>query len=323
MRLASPTTDAPIRIGVSSCLLGHEVRYDGGHARDPFLTETLGRFVEWVPVCPELEVGLGVPRPTLHLERASGGLHLIQTDTGRDHTRAMRAFARRRVAELRRLGLYGFVLKRGSPSCGLERVKVHAPRARPRRWGRGLFAAGLLEAMPGLPVEEEGRLGDPLLRDNFVERVFAYRRLRRLFSGRWTPTLAARFHAAHELQLLAHSAAAHGELTRLVAEASDLPRGRFRQRYEDAFMMALAQRATPGRNARVLRRMTGRLRRGLRSQERAELAEAIGAYRRGRAPLLVPLTLIRHHARRLAAHDLLGQLYLEPEPTELMLRYHV
>jgi uncharacterized protein YbbK (DUF523 family)/uncharacterized protein YbgA (DUF1722 family) len=315
--------DAPIRIGISACLLGHEVRYDGGHKRDRLLTETFGRFVEWVPVCPEVELGLGVPRPTLRLAPAGDALRLVESDAGRDHTRAMRAFARKRLAALRALGLCGYVLKRGSPSCGLERVKVYPPRGRPRREGRGLFAAAVLEALPRLPVEEEGRLADPALREGFVERVFAYRRLRGVFSGRWTPGRLAAFHAAHELQLMAHAHEAWRRLERLTAATQRLPRATLRERYEEGFMRAIGARATPGRNASVLRHAAGRLPVGLSRTDRSELAAAIGAYRKGRAPLLVPLTLIRHHARRLAADDLLCQTYLAPHPVELMLRYHV
>jgi uncharacterized protein YbbK (DUF523 family)/uncharacterized protein YbgA (DUF1722 family) len=306
--------DAPIRIGVSSCLLGQEVRWDGGHKRDRFLTDTFGRFVEWVPVCPELEVGMGVPRPPVRLERGEDGLCLVETRSGRDHTRAMRAYTARRVAALREQGLCGYVLKKDSPSCGYQRVKVYARGGAPRRDGRGLFAEGLLGAFPRLPVEDEGRLCDPGLRENFVERVFAYRRLRDLFAGRWTRGGAVAFHAAHKLQLMAHAPEAY---------RAELPRAAFRERYEEGFMDALAQRATPGRNANVLQHMAGYLRDALSAGERAELAESIADYRRGWLPLVVPVTLVRHHARRLDLRYLLDQLYLQPHPKELMLRNHV
>ena len=176
----------PIRIGISSCLLGQEVRYDGGHKRDRFLTDVLGRFVEWMPVCPEVEVGMGVPRPTLRLVRDGDDVRMVAERSGEDHTRAMRAFARKRVAALRKLSLAGYVLKKDSPSCGLERVRLYREKGMPEKKGRGLFADALLEGMPQLPVEEEGRLHDPVLRENFIERVFAYSRLRELFRGRWS-----------------------------------------------------------------------------------------------------------------------------------------
>lgn len=313
----------PIRIGVSSCLLGSPVRFDAGHKRDAFLTDTLGPLVEWVAVCPEVELGLGVPRKTLHLAREGDALLLVEKGTGRDLTTAMRRFAARRSRELGRLELCGYVLKSRSPSCGMERVRVRDGRGRPAPGGRGIFAAALIEAFPELPVEEEGRLRDPLLRENWLERVFAYRRLRALFAGRFSPGRVVGFHTAHELQLLAHSPGAYRALGRLVAGLRSLPRAEFRERYARDFMRALALRASRGRNANVLQHVAGCLREGLDAADRAELSEAIHDYRRGLLPLVVPMTLVRHHARRLAVATLLGQLYLEPHPKELMLRNHV
>jgi uncharacterized protein YbbK (DUF523 family)/uncharacterized protein YbgA (DUF1722 family) len=309
---------APIRIGISSCLLGREVRFDGGHKRDAFLTETLGPFVEWVPVCPEVELGLGVPRPTLRLVREEGELRLVESESERDLTSAMRRFAARRAAGLAELDLSGYVLKSRSPSCGMERVPVRDARGRAAAGGRGLFAAVLLAAFPELPVEEESRLADPVLRENWVERVFAYRRLRELFGGRWSARAVRVFHAAHELQLLAHSPAAWRGLGRLVASVGRIPRAGLRDRYARGFMQALAVRATRNRNASVLQQMAGDLRDFLDASDRAELAEAIRDYRRGLVALVVPTTLVRHHARRHAVGYLLSQVYLEPYPKELI-----
>jgi uncharacterized protein YbgA (DUF1722 family)/uncharacterized protein YbbK (DUF523 family) len=299
------------------------VRFDGGHKRDRFLSDGLSAYVEWVPVCPEVEAGLGVPRPTLRLERRGDELRVVEGASGRDHTDSMRRHARQRVAALRRLELCGYVLKRDSPSCGMERVKVFGEKGMPRREGRGLFASALLDALPWLPVEEEGRLHDPALRENFIERVFACRRLRSLLGARWSARSVVAFHTAHKLQLMAHSPQAYRELGRLVARVKDLPRAEFRERYARGFMLALARRATPGRNANVLQHMAGFVREGLGREDRAELSETIHDYRRGLVPLVVPLTLLRHHARRQAVEYLLGQVYLEPHPKELMLRNHV
>ena len=206
--------DRPIRIGVSSCLLGEAVRYDGGHKRDRFLTDLLGRFVEWVPVCPELESGMGAPRPAMRLVRDGEELRLREIASGRDHTPRMQRYAGRRVRSLREFDLCGYILKQGSPSCGMERVKVYGENAMPRRDGRGLYAAALMSAYPHLPVEEEGRLNDAPLRENFIERVFAYRRLRDLFRGRWTHGGVVAFHTAHKLQLLAHDVVTYRRLGR-------------------------------------------------------------------------------------------------------------
>jgi uncharacterized protein YbgA (DUF1722 family)/uncharacterized protein YbbK (DUF523 family) len=313
----------PIRIGVSSCLLGQRVRFDAGHKRDAFLLEELGRFVEWVPVCPEVELGMGVPRPSIRLERRGAGVRLVEPRSGADHTRAMRAFARRRLAGLQSLALSGYVLKKDSPSCGMERVKLWEPGGGARRAGVGLFAQALLEAAPELPVEEEGRLHDPRLRENWIERVFAHHRLRSLFRARWRPRDVVAFHTAHKLQLMAHSPAAYRQLGRLVAGVKAEPRGAFQRLYARAFMQALARMATPGRTTNVLQHMAGHLRDHLDAASRAELSELIHDYRRGLVPLVVPLTLIRHHARRCEVAYLLGQRFLDPHPKELMLRNHV
>lgn len=323
MTVREVTDEAPLRIGVSSCLLGEEVRFDGGHKRDRFLTEQLAPFVEWVPVCPELESGMGVPRPAMRLLRVGDEVRMVEVSSGRDHTRRMQRWAQRRVRELRALELCGYVLKRSSPSCGLERVRVYAPSGPACRDGRGLFAEVLLQALPHLPVEEEGRLHDSRLRENFIERIFAYRRLRGLFRGRWTRRAVVSFHTAHKLQLMAHSPAAYGELGRLVADVASAPRREFRARYTRAFMEALSRIATPGRNANVLQHAAGHLRKRLDAASRSELAALIDDYRRGLVPLVVPVTLLRHHVRAHQVASLAGQVFLDPHPRELMLRNHV
>jgi uncharacterized protein YbgA (DUF1722 family)/uncharacterized protein YbbK (DUF523 family) len=299
------------------------VRWDGGHKRDAFLVDQLGAFVEWVPVCPEVEAGMGTPRPTVQLVRDGDELRMRETRSGRDHSERMRRFARRRVRALARLELCGYVLKRDSPSCGMERVKVRPAQGMPVREGRGLFAEALIRALPELPVEEEGRLHDAALRENFVERIFAYRRLRDLFAGGFRRRAAVAFHTAHKLQILAHSPQAYAELGRLVAAVAKLAPGEFRERYAAAFMTALARRATRGRHANVLQHMAGSLREALDPASRHELSDLIHAYRRGLIPLVVPLVLIRHHARHFGVAYLLGQVYLDPHPKELMLRNHV
>ena len=321
-----PESEArPIRVGVSSCLLGNPVRWDGGHKRDAFVTDWLGAFVEWVPVCPEVELGMGIPRPTLQLtgEGPAEGARLVEVASRADHTGAMKRYSRQRVKALREHALCGYVLKSGSPSCGMTRVRVWRKTGMAERIGQGLFAAALLKAYPELPVEEEGRLHDAKLRENFVERVFAYRRLRDLFSGRWTNGQVVAFHTAHKLQLMAHSTAAYRRLGRRVAEVGTTPRAEFRRAYEHGFMAALAVMATPGRHANTLQHAAGHLKKGLDSPGRMELDALIHDYRRGLVPLVVPVTLLRHHTRVLGIDYLSGQTYLEPHPKELMLRNHV
>ena len=317
------------RIGISQCLLGAEVRYDGGHKRDPFLVETFGRFVEWVPVCPEVEIGMGTPREPIHLVASPDGVpsgdhrvRLLGVRSQHDWTRDMDQWRRMRVRELVRENLTGYVLKKDSPSCGLERVRVQRNGA-VSRTGRGLFAQALLDAFPNLPIEDEGRLHDPRLRDNFVERVFAYQRLRRLFAGRWTLGDLVSFHTAHKLLLLAHSRQAHTALGRLVARSKELGRRELASSYERGFMEALRKLATPGRHADILQHMLGHLKHRLDDASKRELLSLIDDHRNGLVPLVVPLTLVRHHVRHHGVEYLAGQVYLEPHPRELSLRNHV
>ncbi|MEI6668741.1 MAG: DUF523 and DUF1722 domain-containing protein [Acidobacteriota bacterium] len=312
-----------IRIGISSCLLGQHVRFDGGHKRDGFLVDTFGPFVEWVPVCPEVELGLGTPRESLRLVGNGHDLRLVNTKSGRDISDQMRAWARRRVDALAGEDLVGYVLKKDSPSCGMERVKVYAPSGMADKSGRGLFAQALLDLFPHLPVEEEGRLSDPRLRDNFIERVFAYVRLRAVFAGRWSVGDLVRFHTAHKMALLAHSTDLYNQLGRLVAHAKSLTRGDLDRRYRELFMEALGKMATARRHVNVLLHMTGHFKRILGDDDRAELLASIEDYRRGLIPLIVPITLLKHHVRVHGVTYLVDQVYLDPHPKELMLRNHV
>ena len=316
-----------IRIGVSACLLGQEVRFDGGHKRSDFLTGTLAGFVEFVAVCPEVDIGLGIPRESLRLVRNdSGAVRLVANKSGADLTDTMSAYAERRAAALEREDLSGYVLKKDSPSCGMERVRIYGHAGMPARDGRGLFAEALIRRLPNLPVEEEGRLNDPNLRENFIERVFAYHRLRALFAmrnPRWTAGALVAFHTAHKLTLMAHSPRAYAELGRLVAASKRIERAELCERYSAEFMAAMKKLATPARHVNVMQHIAGYLRDRCDADSRRELTEVIEEYRRATVPLVVPLTLIRHWVRRFNIAYLKGQTYLEPHPRELMLRNHV
>jgi uncharacterized protein YbgA (DUF1722 family)/uncharacterized protein YbbK (DUF523 family) len=313
----------PIRVGVSACLLGQEVRYDGGHKRDDFLTTVLGPFVRWVPVCPEVEVGLGVPRDTLRLVGDERAPRLVVQRTGEDITERMRRFAAERVGDLEALGLDGYVLKRASPSCGLFRVRVYPADGSPRTGGRGIFADELARRLPMLPVEEEGRLSDAGIRENFIERVFAAARWRAFLARRPRPRDLVALHAAEKFAILAHSPALYRELGRLVATAGRTLTRDALDRYGRLLAEARAVRATRARHTNVLQHLAGFFKRDLTVDERAELVEVVEDYRAGVVPLVVPLTLIRHHVRRLGTEYLAGQTYLNPHPKELMLRNHV
>lgn len=321
-----------LRLGVSACLLGEKVRFDGGHKRDAFLNDTLGPFVEWVPVCPEVEIGLGIPRDTLRLVGEEAAPRLVVQETGEDLTARMRRYAEERTEALAGLGLHGYVLKRASPSCGLFRVRVHHDRGMPAAGGRGLFAAALVSRLPMLPVEEEGRLTDAAIRENFIERIFAAARWQAFLARTPRPRDLVVFHAAHKFAVLAHSPAHYARLGRLVAGAGERPHdghgtGRLRRpraaEYGELFMEALAVRATRTRHVNVLQHLAGFFKKQLPAGERAELAEVIEEYRRGLLPLIVPITLVRHHVRRFEVAYLADQVYLSPHPKELMLRNHV
>jgi uncharacterized protein YbgA (DUF1722 family)/uncharacterized protein YbbK (DUF523 family) len=311
-----------VRLGVSACLLGDRVRYDGGHKRDAFLVDTLGPFVTWVPVCPEVELGLGVPRPTLRLVGDAAAPRLVVEKTGEDLTHRMQRYAEARVAELAALALDGYVLKRGSPSCGLERVRVHGERGPLGATARGLYADTLLRRLSALPVEEEGRLTDPGLREHFVERVFAARRWRLFSATARRSAELVEFHAAQKYAVLAHSPAHYARLGQLVAQVGARLTAESRDAYGHLFMEALAVRATRGRHVNVLQHMAGFFKRDLERDERTELVEVIADYRAGLVPLVVPITLIRHHVRRRRLAYLADQVYLAPHPRELMLRNH-
>ncbi|MDX2021805.1 MAG: DUF523 and DUF1722 domain-containing protein [Deltaproteobacteria bacterium] len=324
-----PGVDA-LRVGVSMCLLGAKVRFDGQHKRDGFLVDVLGPYVQWVAVCPEIEAGMSIPRPTVRLVRNKAGKTLmIAPDSGEDWTARMERFAHKRTADLDDEDLDGYVLKKASPSCGMERVKLYPPAgdngepSQPSKDGVGLFAAALLSRFPNLPVEEEGRLEDPALRENFIERLFAYKRLKALWAQRWTVGALVAFHTAHKLTLMAHSPEAYKSLGQLVAGAKAMPRAQLRERYETEFMAALKKRATPGRHANVMQHMAGYLRPHLDADDRNEVMSLIDDHRRGQSPLIVPLTLLKHHIRRHNVEYLLGQTYLQPHPKELMLRNRV
>ncbi len=320
---ASWSDERPLRLGVSSCLLGAAVRFDGGHKRDRFLTDVLAPYVEWVPVCPEVELGMGTPREAVHLVGNPDAPRMMGTKTGRDHTAAMRRFAAARVRALAALDLSGYVFKKDSPSCGVERVRVYGANGPPARRGRGLFAAAFTAAYPAIPVEEEGRLQDPVLRENFIERIFCYRRWRSLLADRPTRGALVAFHTAHKFLVLAHSPRAYAALGRLVAAHGGARPAAPAQRYGEELMVALAVPATVKKHVDVLQHIAGFCREHLSSGERRELAGVIDDYRRGLVPLVVPITLLRHHADRHDVASVKGQVYLSPHPKELLLRNHV
>jgi uncharacterized protein YbgA (DUF1722 family)/uncharacterized protein YbbK (DUF523 family) len=315
--------DQTIRVGVSSCLLGQEVRYDGGHKHDRYLTDTLARFFELVPVCPELEVGMGVPRETVRLEGEVEAPAMIAPRSGTDWTADMNRWSAIRVRELAGENLSGFIFKKKSPSCGVFRVPVRQAGGRPSAQGRGLFAAAFTTAFPLVPVEEEGRLCDPRLRENFLERVFAYHRVSRLFSGRWKRGEVVAFHSREKYFLLAHSPKHYKELGQLVAAIARYKPAEFRDLYLARYMEALAVKATTRRHVNTLQHIAGHLREHVRPEELKLVHKVIQDFGNDLVPLIVPVTLLRHYIELLDVAYVRDQIYLSPHPKELMLRNHV
>ena len=244
-------TNPDIKVGVSSCLMGEMVRYDGDHRRDRWVTGTLGEFVTLVPICPEVEVGMGVPRETVRLEGDSASPRMIAPGSGADWTTRMNRYARRRVRELDGEDLCGYIFKKNSPSCGVLRVKVYDEHGRPTRSGRGLFAAAFAERFPLVPVEDEGRLQDAGVRENFIERIFAFRRLRDAFNGRWKRGDMVAFHDREKHLLMAHGPRQYKQLEQLVAAVADHTPAAFRDCYMELFMKALDKKSTRRRGLRI------------------------------------------------------------------------
>ncbi|MBI5520387.1 MAG: DUF523 and DUF1722 domain-containing protein [Desulfovibrio sp.] len=320
-------TEAPLtrpRVGISRCLLGENVRYDGGHKLDRFLRDELGRHVDFVPVCPEVECGMPVPREAMRLVGDPDAPRLVTIKSGLDMTPRMEAWAQARVERLQGEGLCGFVFKFGSPSSGMARVKVYPEGGgSPVLKGRGLFAARLMDEMPLLPVEDEGRLNDPALRENFIERVFVMHRWNGMLAKGFSLGRLVEFHTRHKLLVMAHSVVHYRSLGKLVAEGARLPQAELSGRYLAGLMEALRLNATVKKNVNVLAHVMGYFKRNLSADEKLELLEVIDAYARELMPLIVPVTLLNHYVRKFGEAYLAGQWYLRPHPAELKLRNHV
>lgn len=314
---------SPIRIGLSACLRGDEVRWNGGHSRQRYLTDTLGQFFEFITACPEIEAGMTVPRPTVRLVSLGDKIRVVDPKNDIDWTAAMEDHAVQRVGMVDEFQLSGFILKSKSPSCGVSRIKVFAENGMPTYDGRGVFAAELIRRYPRLPIEEEGRLNDPGLRENFVERVFAYHRLRQAFKPRWTVGSIVNFHTNEKLLLRAHHEVTYRQLGKLVAEAKAMPRAAFAAEYQQLFMKGMGYKSTVRKHTNVLEHMLGFLRDTGDALAREQARSAIADYRNGLVPLIVPMTLFSYFAARYDIDYLKRQSYLNPHPKELMLRNHV
>ncbi len=312
-----------VRLGISSCLLGNAVRWNAGHKLDRFLTNTLGQFVDYVPVCPEVEAGFGVPRESMRLVGDPENPRLITFKSKTDHTDQMLRWARKRVKELEKEDLHGFIFKSDSPSSGMIRVKVYTEKGMPVKKGVGMFAREFMAHFPLIPAEDDGRLHDAKIRENFIERIFTLRRWRETITKGKRMGNLVDFHTRNKLLILSHSPKHYRVMGKLVAEGKQMPMNDLYARYENTLMEALALKTTAKKNLNVLQHLMGYFKKQLSKDEKQELLDVFGQYRLGFVPLVVPLTLINHFVRKYDQPYLKLQTYLNPHPVELKLRTHV
>ncbi len=313
----------PIYVGISTCLLGERVRFDAGHKRDRFITDTLAGYFTFVPVCPELEVGMGVPREAVRLIGTAEKPGMIGVKSGIDWTDRMHVYSVGKVKELESFRLSGYILKSDSPSCGMERVRVYAGNGMPMKNGRGLFAEVLIKHFPLVPVEEEGRLNDAVIRENFITRVFGSYRLHHLFSKRFSRRTLIEFHTVHKYLLLAHSPKHYENLGKLVANQKRYAPSELKEIYGTLFLEALKVKSTVKKNVNVLQHILGYLKDHLTPEDKQDIISSISDYSRALVPLVVPLTLISHYIKKFDITYIRDQVYLNPHPKELLLRNRV
>lgn len=309
-----------IKLGISACLLGENVRYNGGHKLDPFLRDTLGQYVDYVPVCPEVESGFGIPRETMRLAGDPENPRLVTTKTGVDHTEKMKKWSEKRVAELERENLCGFIFKKDSPSSGLMRVKIHNEKNMPQKKGTGIFAGIFTRHFPLLPAEEDGRLNDPRLRENFIEQVFTLKRWRESVAENPGIGRVVEFHSRNKLLVMAHSPKHARDMGKITANGKSIGTVELYRQYEDLLIDAMRLKSTTAKHINVLQHIMGYFKNRLSKDEKQELLDIFEQFRKGLVPLIVPVTLINHYVRKYKETYLGGQTYLNPHPVELKLR---
>jgi uncharacterized protein YbgA (DUF1722 family)/uncharacterized protein YbbK (DUF523 family) len=315
--------EGKFRIGISSCLLGNEVRWNAGHKHDKYLTRTLGKFVEYVPVCPEVEVGLGIPRESMRLVGNPDTPRLVTFKSKTDHTDRMLTWAKKRVGELEKEDLCGFIFKSDSPSSGMIRVKVYNEKGMPHKVGIGMFARAFMEHFPLIPVEDDGRLNDPSIRENFILQIFTMQRWRDNVARKQSMGNLVDFHTRNKLLIMSHSPKHYRSMGKLVADGKKMPIQELHQQYQLQLMEALKLKTTIRKNINVLQHLMGYFKKQLSTDEKQELLEIFDQYRSEYVPLIVPITLINHYVRKYDQPYLNQQTYLNPHPVELKLRTHV
>ncbi|WP_028574849.1 YbgA family protein [Desulfonatronovibrio hydrogenovorans] len=311
-----------MKIGISTCLLGEKVRYDGGHKLDRYLRDILGKYVSYVPVCPETESGLPTPREAMRLVGPEDNPRLVTIKTNIDHTLRLKTWAKEKLDQLEKQDLSGFVFKSKSPSSGMERVKIYNEKGNPAPKGRGIFAGMFIDRFPLTPVEEDGRLNDPMLRENFITRIFVFNRWRELSGKKFNSAALVDFHTRHKLLVMAHDVEAYRQLGRMVARAGEFSR-ELAEEYATRLMSALRRSSTVKKNTNVLQHVMGYFKKQLTRDEKQELLEVIKSYADHEVPIIVPVTLLNHYVRKYGQPYLKDQVYLNPHPRELKLRNHV
>ncbi len=313
-----------IKIGMSSCLLGEEVRWDGDHKYDQYVRDVLGSYFDYVSICPEVDVGMGVPRETVALYGTLENPKMITKRSKTDWTKKMNHYTKDRIHELTKENLCGYVFKSKSPSCGIGKVPIYSEFGSSRmRHGSGMFASSFVKVFPLVPVEDEGRLHDPVIRENFIVRIFCFHRLQLLVRKSFSIGSLVRFHTRHKFLILSHSRKKYDDMGELVANAKKIKTAELKTRYSKLFMAALTYKSTPKKNTDVLLHMTGFLKKILTREEKKNILSVIEDYRNELLPLVVPVTLIYHQVKKHNIEYLLDQVYLNPHPKELMLRNHV
>lgn len=305
---------------MSSCLLGQEVRYDGGHKRDRFIVDTLGQYFEFVPICPEMALGLGVPRQPIRLQGSKKSIRVVGVDDPSiEVTQKLSDYAMKILDTHKDLSAY--IFKSKSPSCGIERVKIYNPKTGiPNPDGTGQYAKMFIDHWPELPVEEEGRLNDPILRENFLERVFTYKRWQELVDRGVSSASIVEFHTQHKLMILAHNQQAYRKLGQMIADCGSSDINEFAGFYIRQLMSTMKIPAKRKNHTNVLQHIQGYLKKHIDAHDKQELGEVIERYRLGQLPLIVPITLLNHHFRKHPNEYISQQIYLNPHPPELMLR---
>jgi len=311
------------KLGISTCLLGENVRFDSGHKLDRYLTNLVGQFVDYIPVCPEVECGMSIPREAMRLVGDPDNPRLVTSRTGVDKTDQMLRWAKKRLDQLETENLCGYIFKSKSPSSGMRDVKVYDVNKMPSKKGVGIFARAFMDRFPLMPVEDEGRLNDAKLRENFIERIFVYKRWQDFVMNDGSKKGLVNFHSDHKLLFMAHSPKALSELGKLVAQVKAIAPETLHRNYLSVMMPALKLNATVKKNVNVLQHIMGYFKKVLSTEEKQELLEVIGNYHKGLIPLIVPITLLNHFVRKFKEPYLERQYYLNPHPVELMLRNHV